>query len=66
MVRLVSLPSFFYIKNSNHHPLHVIYKVTSKLKGGKSYGKCAMKDGSTPILNKIADVDILIDFNDLM
>jgi len=31
-----------------------------KLKGGKSYGKCAMKDGLTPFLEKIADVDILI------
>jgi len=31
-----------------------------KLKEGKSYGKCAMKDGLTPILDKIADLDILI------
>ena len=31
-----------------------------KLKGGKSYGKCAMNDVLTPILDKIADVDTLI------
>jgi len=31
-----------------------------KLKGGKSYGKCAMKDGLTPVLEKIADADALI------
>jgi multimeric flavodoxin WrbA len=31
-----------------------------KLKGGKSYGKCAMKDGLTPIIDKIASADALI------
>jgi multimeric flavodoxin WrbA len=31
-----------------------------KLKGGKSYGKCAMKDGLAPILEKIRDADALI------
>lgn len=31
-----------------------------KLKGGKSYGKCAMKDGLTPILEKISAADALI------
>ena len=31
-----------------------------KLKGGKSYGKCAMKDGLTPVLEKIAGADALI------
>ena len=31
-----------------------------KLKGGKSYGKCAMKDGLAPVLEKIADADALI------
>jgi multimeric flavodoxin WrbA len=31
-----------------------------KLKDGKSYGKCAMKDGLTPVLDKIADVDVLL------
>lgn len=31
-----------------------------KLKGGKSYGKCAMNDGLTPVLEKIADADVLI------
>jgi len=31
-----------------------------KLKGGKSYGKCAVRDGLTPILEKIEDVDALI------
>lgn len=31
-----------------------------KLKGGKSYGKCAMKDGLTPVLEKIAEADALI------
>jgi multimeric flavodoxin WrbA len=31
-----------------------------KLKGGKSYGKCAMKDGLTPVLERIADADALI------
>jgi multimeric flavodoxin WrbA len=31
-----------------------------KLKGGKSYGKCAVKDGLTPILEKIANADALI------
>ena len=31
-----------------------------KLKGGKSYGKCAMKDDLTPILDRIARADALI------
>jgi multimeric flavodoxin WrbA len=31
-----------------------------KLKGGKSYGKCAMKDGLTPVLDRIARADALI------
>src|SRR5208337_2491969 len=31
-----------------------------KLKGGKSYGKCALQDELTPILEKIEDVDALI------
>jgi len=31
-----------------------------KLIGGKSYGKCAVQDGLTPILEKIPDVDALV------
>nr|WP_319377149.1 flavodoxin family protein [uncultured Methanoregula sp.] len=31
-----------------------------KLKGGKSYGKCAMKDGLTSVLEKIEGADALI------
>jgi len=31
-----------------------------KMKGGKSYGKCAVRDGLTPVLEKIGDVDALI------
>lgn len=31
-----------------------------KLKDGKSYGKCAMKDDLTPILEKLKDVDAVI------
>jgi multimeric flavodoxin WrbA len=31
-----------------------------KLKGGKSYGKCAVRDGLAPVLEKIVDVDALI------
>ena len=31
-----------------------------KLKGGKSYGKCAMKDGLTPVLEKLADTDAFL------
>lgn len=31
-----------------------------KLKGGKSYGKCAMNDGLTPVLDKLADLDALL------
>jgi multimeric flavodoxin WrbA len=31
-----------------------------KLKGGKSYGKCAVLDGLTPVLEKLEDVDVLI------
>ncbi len=31
-----------------------------KTKGGTSYGKCAMKDGLTPVLEKIATADAII------
>jgi multimeric flavodoxin WrbA len=31
-----------------------------KLKDGKSYGKCAMKDGLTPVLEKLKDADAVI------
>ena len=31
-----------------------------KLKGGKSYGKCAVQDGLTPVLEEIPDADVLI------
>jgi multimeric flavodoxin WrbA len=31
-----------------------------KLKGGKSYGKCAVKDGLTPVLEEIGDAGALI------
>jgi multimeric flavodoxin WrbA len=31
-----------------------------KLKGGKSYGKCAMNDGLTPVLAKLAEADAFI------
>ena len=31
-----------------------------KLKGGKSYGKCAMNDGLTPVLDKLANADALL------
>ncbi|PAV11199.1 flavodoxin [Methanosarcina spelaei] len=31
-----------------------------KLKGGKSYGKCAMEDELTPVLEKLKDVDAVI------
>jgi multimeric flavodoxin WrbA len=31
-----------------------------KLKGGKSYGKCAYKDELTPVLKKIPEIDALI------
>lgn len=31
-----------------------------KLKGGKSYGKCAMSDGLTPVLEKIAHADAFL------
>ena len=31
-----------------------------KLKGGKSYGKCAMRDGLTPVLEKLAQADAFI------
>jgi len=31
-----------------------------KLKGGKSYGKCAMRDGLTPVLEKLADADAFL------
>jgi multimeric flavodoxin WrbA len=31
-----------------------------KLKGGKSYGRCAMNDGLTPVLEKLAEADAFI------
>lgn len=31
-----------------------------KLKGGKSYGKCALQDGLSTVLERIAEADILI------
>ena len=31
-----------------------------KLKGGKSYGRCAMNDGLTPILAKFAGADAFV------
>ena len=31
-----------------------------KLKGGKSYGRCAMNDGLTPILEKLAGADTFV------
>ena len=31
-----------------------------KLKGGKSYGKCTVKDGLTPVLEKLAQADAFI------
>ena len=31
-----------------------------KLTGGKSYGKCALKDGLTPVLEKVLSADALI------
>ena len=31
-----------------------------KLKGGKSYGKCAMNDGLTPVLEKLAHADAFV------
>lgn len=31
-----------------------------KLKKGKSYGKCAMQDGLTPVLEKLAQADVFI------
>lgn len=31
-----------------------------KLKGGKSYGKCAMKDGLSPVLEKLAHADAFL------
>jgi len=31
-----------------------------KLKGGKSYGKCAMRDGLTPVLEKLATADAFV------
>jgi len=31
-----------------------------KLKGGKSYGKCAMRDGLTPVLEKLATADAFL------
>src|SRR5208282_5915004 len=31
-----------------------------KLKAGKSYGKCALRDGLTPVLEKIPKVDAMV------
>ena len=31
-----------------------------KLKGGKNYGKCAMNDGLTPVLARLADADAFL------
>ncbi|BCA79974.1 flavodoxin family protein [Desulfuromonas sp. AOP6] len=31
-----------------------------KLKGGRSYGKCAMRDGLTPVLDKLAEADAFV------
>jgi len=31
-----------------------------KLKGGKSYGKCAMQDGLTPVLDRLARADAFV------
>ena len=31
-----------------------------KIKGGKSYGKCAMRDGLTPVLEKLASADAFV------
>jgi len=31
-----------------------------KLKGGMSYGKCAIQDGLTPVLEKLVDVNVLL------
>ncbi len=31
-----------------------------KIKGGKSYGKCAVQDGLTPVLEKINDINALV------
>ena len=31
-----------------------------KLKGGKSYGKCAINDDLAPVLDRIRDTDVLI------
>ncbi|MFP4641666.1 MAG: NAD(P)H-dependent oxidoreductase [Dehalococcoidia bacterium] len=31
-----------------------------KIRGGRSYGKCARKDGLTPILEKVEELDALI------
>jgi multimeric flavodoxin WrbA len=31
-----------------------------KTRGGKSYGRCAMKDGLTPVLDRIATADALV------
>jgi len=33
-----------------------------KLKGRKSYGKCAVQDGMTPILEKIPDTDAPVSY----
>jgi multimeric flavodoxin WrbA len=31
-----------------------------KIRGGKSYGRCAVKDGLAPILKKVKEADVLI------
>jgi len=33
---------------------------TCKKKAGKSYGKCAVKDGLTPVLKKVNEADVII------
>jgi len=33
---------------------------TCKRKTGKSYGKCAVKDGLTPVLKKVTEADVII------
>ena len=30
-----------------------------KMRGGKSYGKCAVKDGLTPLLKKVTEADVI-------
>lgn len=44
----------------DHHYQGCISCFACKLKDGKSYGKCAMQDELTPILEKIANADAVI------